>query len=133
MAHSSLSSLESIAKLCCYRAIVLLMIMTSSVSFRITRTAEDLAQAITALSQRLVKMEQRQESLQLQWRQFQEQNQDISADEQSRLDGVDQLLRECQELLISSDQDEDQQKAEESVEEHDSAQIWSEEETNLAA
>lgn len=109
------------------------MIMTSSVSFRITRTAEDLAQAITALSQRLVKMEQRQESLQLQWRQFQEQNQDISADEQSRLDGVDQLLRECQELLISSDQDEDQQKAEESVEEHDSAQIWSEEETNLAA
>ncbi len=44
------------------------MVMTSSVSFRITRTAEDLAQAITALSQRLVKMEQRQESLDLQWR-----------------------------------------------------------------
>ena len=37
--------------------------MTSSVSFRITRTAEDLAQTITALSQRLVKLEQRQERL----------------------------------------------------------------------
>ena len=37
--------------------------MSSSVSFRITRTAEDLAQTITALTQRLVKLEQRQEAL----------------------------------------------------------------------
>ena len=43
--------------------------MTSSVSFRITRTAEDLAQTITALSQRLVKIEQRQEVMELQLRQ----------------------------------------------------------------
>lgn len=113
------------------------MVMTSSVSFRITRTAEDLAQAITALSQRLVKMEQRQESLDLQWRQFQEQNQDIPEDEQVRLDGVDQLLRECQELLTSSEQELEQQIAEESVEEtveeHESGEIWSEQETSLAA
>ena len=46
--------------------------MTSSVSFRITRTAEDLAQTITALSQRLVKLEQRQEALELQLRQQQQ-------------------------------------------------------------
>ena len=39
--------------------------MSSSVSFRITRTAEDLAQTMTALSQRLVKLEQRQEALEL--------------------------------------------------------------------
>ena len=41
--------------------------MSSSVSFRITRTAEDLVQTITALSQRLVKLEQRQEALEFQF------------------------------------------------------------------
>ena len=54
-----------------------------------------------------------------------------------RLDGVDQLLRECQELLTSSEQELDQQIAEESVEEtveeHESGEIWSEQETSLAA
>ena len=73
--------------------------MTSSCSFRITRTAEDLAQTINSLSQRLVKLEQRQESFELQLRQYQ---QEPPAEEIARLDGVEQLLRECQELLESS-------------------------------
>ena len=74
--------------------------MTSSCSFRITRTAEDLAQMITALSQRLVKLEQRQESLELQYRQLQE---DTPPEQLEMLDGVEQLLRECQELLQNSE------------------------------
>ena len=37
-----------------------------SVSFRITRTTEDLAQTVAALSQRLVKLEQRFGALELQ-------------------------------------------------------------------
>ena len=76
--------------------------MTSSVSFRITRTAEDLAQTITALSQRLVKLEQRQEALELQLRQ---QHKDLNAvpdEEISTLEGVEALLRETRELLDST-------------------------------
>ncbi len=78
--------------------------MTSSCSFRIARTAEDLAQTITALSQRLVKLEQRQESLELQV--IQQQEQPI-AEDLERLDGVDQLLQECQDLLAQSSQNND--------------------------
>ena len=73
--------------------------MTSSCSFRITRTAEDLAQTINALSHRLVKLEQRQESLELQLKQYEE---DPSAEEIEKLDGIDQILRECQQLLETS-------------------------------
>ena len=73
--------------------------MSSSCSFRITRTAEDLAQTITALSQRLVKLEQRQEALQLQLANAQK---EPPKEELAMLDGVDQLLRECQELLETS-------------------------------
>jgi len=73
--------------------------MTNSCSFRITRTAEDLAQTITALSQRLVKLEQRQESLELLLKQ---QQQEPSPEENKMLDGVETLLKECQELLESS-------------------------------
>ncbi|MCP4452715.1 MAG: chemotaxis protein, partial [Planctomycetes bacterium] len=40
--------------------------MTQSVSFRITRTAEDVAQTLNALSQRLIKLENRLESLEFQ-------------------------------------------------------------------
>ena len=68
--------------------------MSNSCSFRITRTAEDLAQTITALSQRLVKLEQRQEALELELNQYQ---QEPSPEEIERLDGVQELLRECQE------------------------------------
>ncbi len=75
--------------------------MDSSCSFRITRTAEDLAQTLNALSQRLIKLEQRQETLELQ---FRKRDQDSPAEEMEVLDGVDQLLKECQELLESSEQ-----------------------------
>ena len=77
--------------------------MTSSVSFRITRTAEELAQTITALTQRLVKLEQRLESLELQVRQQRSEAETMPAEERERLDVVDQLLLDCQELLNSSE------------------------------
>jgi len=73
--------------------------MSSSCSFRITRTAEDLAQTITALSQRLVKLEQRQEALELQLHKFQK---EPPQEEIAMLDGIEQLLKECQELLETS-------------------------------
>ena len=76
--------------------------MTASVSFRITRTAEDLAQTITALSQRLVKLEQRQEALELQLRHQQQDAQRIPDEELATLDGIDQLLRETRDLLDTS-------------------------------
>ena len=76
--------------------------MTSSVSFRITRTAEDLAQTITALSQRLVKLEQRQEALELQLRQQQKDLNAVPDEEISTLEGVEALLRETRELLEST-------------------------------
>ena len=76
--------------------------MTSSMSFRITRTAEDLAQTITALSQRLVKLEQRQEALELQLRQQQKDLNAVPDDEIATLEGVEVLLRETRELLEST-------------------------------
>ena len=76
--------------------------MTASVSFRITRTAEDLAQTITALSQRLVKLEQRQEALELQLRHQQQDAHRIPEEELATLDGIDQLLRETRDLLDAS-------------------------------
>ena len=77
--------------------------MTSSVSFRITRTAEDLAQTITALSQRLVKIEQRQEVMELQLRQQVKDANNVPDDELATLDGIETLLRETRELLESTD------------------------------
>ena len=73
--------------------------MSSSVSFRITRTAEDLAQTITTLSQRLVKLEQRQEALELLVRKQLESVQTVPDDEQATLNGIDQLLQETRQLL----------------------------------
>ena len=73
--------------------------MSSSVSFRITRTAEDLAQTITTLSQRLVKLEQRQEALELLVRKQLESVQTVPDDEQETLNGIDQLLQETRQLL----------------------------------
>ena len=77
--------------------------MTSSVSFRITRTAEDLAQTITALSQRLVKLEQRQEVMELQLRQQLKDVNNVPDEELATLDGIETLLRETRELLESTD------------------------------
>ena len=76
--------------------------MTNSCSFRITRTAEDLAQTVAAISQRLVKLEQRIESLELN----STDSQDVQSDEEMvMLDGVDQLLQECKGLLNNSSND----------------------------
>ena len=77
--------------------------MISSVSFRITRTAEDLAQTITALSQRLVKIEQRQEVMELQLRQQLKDVNNVPDEELATLDGIETLLRETRELLESTD------------------------------
>ena len=77
--------------------------MTSSLSFRITRTAEDLAQTITALSQRLVKIEQRQEVMELQLRQQLKDVNNVPDEELATLDGIETLLRETRELLESTD------------------------------
>ena len=73
--------------------------MSSSCSFRITRTAEDLAQTLAAISQRLVKLEQRIEILETQSNES-----DVSQTDEEKvmLDGVDQLLQECKGLLITS-------------------------------
>ena len=76
--------------------------MTNSCSFRITRTAEDLAQTVAAISQRLVKLEQRIESLELNSTEAQV----VQSDEEMvMLDGVDQLLQECKGLLNNSSND----------------------------
>jgi len=75
--------------------------MTESVSFRITRTAEDVAQTINALSHRLVRLEQRLESLELQVKQ-QQSTPEMPAEELARLDDVDRVLMECQSLLKTS-------------------------------
>ena len=88
--------------------------MTSSVSFRITRTAEDLAKTITALSQRLVKLEQRQEALELQLRQQQQNLNAVPDEEISTLEGVAALLRETRELLESTAPMPEREMAEES-------------------
>ena len=76
--------------------------MASSCSFRITRTAEDLALTLTEISQRLVKLEQRIEVLELQASQPKETQSD---EEMVMLDGVDQLLQECKGLLNNSSND----------------------------
>lgn len=73
--------------------------MSSSVSFRITRTAEDLAQTITALTQRLVKLEQRQEALELQMHQQLQSVHDVPDEELATLDGIEQMLQETRQLL----------------------------------
>ena len=73
--------------------------MASSCSFRITRTAEDLALTLTEISQRLVKLEQRIEVLELQSSKPKEGQSD---EEMVMLDGVDQLLQECKGLLNNS-------------------------------
>ena len=78
--------------------------MTNSCSFRITRTAEDLAQTVAAISQRLVKLEQRIDSLELN----STDSKDVQSDEEIvMLDGVDQLLQECKGLLNNSSNDDE--------------------------
>ncbi|MDA7491013.1 chemotaxis protein [Synechococcus sp. AH-707-M23] len=77
--------------------------MTQSVSFRITRTAEDVAETLNALSQRLIKLENRLESLELQLERQSSEVNTMPADEMDRLDGVDRLLTDCKDLLLRSE------------------------------
>ena len=77
--------------------------MTQSVSFRITRTAEDVAQTLNALSQRLIKLENRLESLELQLERQSSEVNTMPADEMERLDEVDRLLTDCKDLLLRSE------------------------------
>ena len=69
-----------------------------SVSFRITRTTEDLAQTVAALSQRLVKLEQRFAALELQLDRLTREP-EPDQEELRRLDQVATLLADCRSLL----------------------------------
>ena len=80
--------------------------MSESVSFRISRTAEDLAQTVAALSKRLVSLEQRLGALEVQGASLQAQLRAVpEADpaELACLDAVDQLLADCRSLLAETE------------------------------
>lgn len=65
------------------------------VSFRISRSAEDLAETVHALSQRLVKLEQRLAAMELETAH----RHSPDPEEIARLDNVERLLRDCRDLL----------------------------------
>lgn len=69
----------------------------SSVSFRITQHTEDLAHTIHALSQRVVRLEQRLAELEAHLATPVEEN--PTPEHLASLANVDQLLRDCRELL----------------------------------
>lgn len=69
-----------------------------SVSFRITRSTEDLAQTIHALSHRLVRLEQRFADLELAVQGLDAQP-SLTDDELMSLSHVEQLLQDCRSLL----------------------------------
>lgn len=69
-----------------------------SVSFRITRSTEDLAQTIHALSHRLVRLEQRLAALELSV-EARSREPEVSAEELSSLEHVERLLQDCRHLL----------------------------------
>jgi hypothetical protein len=68
---------------------------TPSVSFRISRSAEDLASTIHALSQRIVKLEQRLAAMERQVSQTEQED----PEELASLDNVERLLQDCRDLL----------------------------------
>lgn len=70
-----------------------------SVSFRITRSTEDLAQTTHALSQRVVKLEQRLQALDLQLAQWAYQSQGEESEQRDSLENVERLLHDCRSLL----------------------------------
>jgi len=71
-----------------------------SVSFRITRSTEDLAETIHALSHRLVRLEQRFSAMELAL-EAQARDPQVSAEELSSLDQVERLLQDCRTLLAT--------------------------------
>lgn len=70
-----------------------------SVSFRITRNTEDLAQTTHALSQRVVKLEQRLQALELQLAQWSDQGNHQESEQLDSLENVERLLHDCRCLL----------------------------------
>ena len=80
--------------------------VSESVSFRISRTAEDLAQTVAALSKRLVSLEQRLGALELQGASLQAHVRtapEVDPAELACLDSVDQLLADCRSLLADTE------------------------------
>ncbi|MEB3235650.1 MAG: hypothetical protein VKM98_09510 [Cyanobacteriota bacterium] len=73
---------------------------TESVSFRITRSTEDLAQTIHALSHRLVRLEQRFAALELAVAGLDRQV-PVSDEELGSLEAVERLLNDCRHLLAA--------------------------------
>lgn len=73
-----------------------------SVSFRISRNAEDLAQTVHALSQRLVRLEQRLEATEL----LLDRHGECDPQEITSLDNVERLLVDCRALLELTDNNE---------------------------
>jgi hypothetical protein len=73
---------------------------SASVSFRITRNTEDLAETIHALSQRLVSLERRLDLLE---RRQQEPEAETDPRELASLENVERLLRDCRDLLIEEE------------------------------
>lgn len=71
----------------------------ASVSFRITRSTEDLAHTTHALSLRLLKLEQRLEALELQLEQAVTRREQPDLQELGSLENVERLLYDCRSLL----------------------------------
>jgi hypothetical protein len=67
-----------------------------SVSFRISRSAEDLAETIHALSHRLVTLEQRLQAMELG---LARQESEPDPEELASLSNVERLLQDCRDLL----------------------------------
>ena len=72
---------------------------TESVSFRITRNTEDLAQTTHALSQRLVLLEQRLQTLEMQLAQWTDHTNAQQPAQVDSLENVERLLHDCRCLL----------------------------------
>jgi|1048.fasta_scaffold04364_5 predicted nucleic acid-binding Zn-ribbon protein len=72
---------------------------SESFSFRITRSAEDLAQTTHALSQRLVTLEQRLETLELELLRLQDSADSSEPEQRDSLETVERLMHDCRSLL----------------------------------
>lgn len=76
---------------------------SSSVSFRISRHTQDLAETVHALSQRLVTMEQRLEALELHLQALRQQPRQMEEAEAASLApieaNIERLLQDCRQLL----------------------------------
>jgi hypothetical protein len=72
---------------------------SDSFSFRITRSAEDLAQTTHALSQRLVTLEQRLETLELELLRLQDSADSSEPEQRDSLETVERLMHDCRSLL----------------------------------